>query len=81
MFRWLEDGKARDANRTDFNPSEFGGEEMRSVVEFRYTFIKSPLNVPVNTFFCRALPEHDGKVFECFSHNPTRIRALLAPPP
>lgn len=52
----MENGKARDANRTEFSrsgPRHYGGEEGRSVIEFR------------------AGPEHNGNVYECFGRNPT----------
>lgn len=35
LFRWTENSVVRDANETDFKPSVFGGEEIRSVMEFR----------------------------------------------
>ena len=35
LFRWLENGLVKEPNRTDVSPSAHGGEELRSVVQFR----------------------------------------------
>ena len=54
VFRWLEDEKPREANRTEVAAGKYsGGEVVTSIVEFR------------------AQPEHNGKVYQCFAHNPT----------
>ena len=35
VFRWLENGKPRDANRTEFSRGKMGGEKITSIVELR----------------------------------------------
>ena len=54
VFRWLEDEKPREANRTEVAAGTYaGGEIVTSIVEFQ------------------ARPEHNGKIYQCFAHNPT----------
>ena len=35
LLHWTDNGLRKEANRTEFRPAEHGGEELRSVIEFR----------------------------------------------
>ena len=42
VFRWVENGKPRDANRTEVVQGVYvGGEKVTSIVEFRARFVQT----------------------------------------
>ena len=49
VFRWVENGKPRDANRTEVVQGVYvGGEKVTSIVEFRARFVQNQGKIPGN---------------------------------